>query len=173
MLANKHEDDLRINHSFFFFNSLLGRAAITTLLCYCTNSNSKGAECSRTVQTEAVCVCDTYNYDRLVSSSDGSLHSEAAVPDISVGRESHRWRKATSHKDSSNKIEKKQQKKTGSTVHSPENPSKVDADAVVFAGENHLRAGRHRSDGSCPRMHRCKRRGQSWGQDAWVDSSRK
>lgn len=54
----------------------------------------------------------------------------------------------------------------GSTVHSPKNPSKVDADAVVFAGENHLWAGRHRSDGSGPRMHWRKGRGQSRGHDA-------
>lgn len=39
----------------------------------------------RTVQTEALRVRDTYNHDRLVSFSYRSLHSEAAVPDISVG----------------------------------------------------------------------------------------
>lgn len=60
-----------------------------------------------------------------------------------------------------------------STVYSPKNPSKVNADAVVFAGENHFWAGRHRSDGCCPRMHLGKRCGQSWRQDAWMDSSRK
>lgn len=35
-----------------------------------------------------LCFCYTYKRDRLVSFSNGSLHSKAAVPDVSVGRDS-------------------------------------------------------------------------------------